>query len=247
MKLDDRVLAVLAEAVTEDDRLVLPGRMDRKLYVDVDKAIQAAGGKWNRYKKAHVFEANAAEAIEQVLLTGEITTHQDLNYFPTPAEIGEQMVDFAQLDPDASVLEPSAGRGALVRVLAEYVDSIVAVEQHEPFYDELVEARQCKSVIHEDFLRVEAGDAFDAVIMNPPFVKQADIHHVNHALDLVRPGGSLVSVMSNGVMFRDNHLTRQFRERIEGLGGYFEPLPDDAFKGSGTGVRTVLVVIEHMP
>jgi 16S rRNA G1207 methylase RsmC len=35
--------------------------------------------------------------------------------------------------------------------------------------------------------------------MNPPFARQADIHHVNHALKFLKPDGLLVSVMSAGV------------------------------------------------
>lgn len=41
--------------------------------------------------------------------------------------------------------------------------------------------------------------------------------------------------------FRANRLTVEFRELVDGRGGEIVPLPDGAFKASGTMVNTVLV------
>ena len=46
-----------------------------------------------------------------------------------------------------------------------------------------------------------------------------------------------------GVEFRQDKATEAFRKLVADCGGWFERLPDGAFKASGTGVRTVLVVI----
>ena len=35
--------------------------------------------------------------------------------------------------------------------------------------------------------------------MNPPFENGRDIDHVTHALSLLKPGGRLVAIMSEGV------------------------------------------------
>jgi hypothetical protein len=64
-----------------------------------------------------------------------------------------------------------------------------------------------------------------------------------HALEFLKPGGLLVSVMSLGTTFRENRLTGNFQELVKDRGGEFLPLPDDAFKVSGTGVKTVIAVI----
>ena len=58
-------------------------------------------------------------------------------------------------------------------------------------------------------------------------------------------GPTLVSVMSAGVAFRQDKEHREFREYVAANGGSIEPLPDDSFRSSGTGVRTVLVVMER--
>jgi hypothetical protein len=243
VKVAEDVMAVLARAHCDGGKLVLVGQLDRKMYEAVNQVLVAAGGKWNRGAKAHLFEGVAAERIEQVLLTGEVTTVQDLNYFPTPEWIGRQMLDYGDVYCGMTVLEPSAGRGALVNVISQRA-VVDAIEQHEPFVKELVDTGHCRSVAAGDFLAIRPeGPLYDRVVMNPPFGKQADIRHVLHALQFVKPGGRLVSVMANGVGFRSNRDTVAFRLRVEDAGGYFDLLPDDAFKESGTGVRTVLCVI----
>jgi hypothetical protein len=79
--------------------------------------------------------------------------------------------------------------------------------------------------------------------MNPPFAGQADIEHVTHALNFLKPGGKLVAIMSAGVTFRQDRKAADFRALIWGMGGTIEELPEDAFKQSGTSVRTVLVEV----
>ena len=49
--------------------------------------------------------------------------------------------------------------------------------------------------------------------------------------------------MSAGVSFREDKLTAGLRELVTMRGGSIEPLPDDAFRQSGTLVRTVLVTL----
>jgi hypothetical protein len=62
----DEVRAILAEAETAGDRLVLPRLLDRGMYERVDAALQAAGGRWDRRRRAHIFDGSAAEAIQQL-------------------------------------------------------------------------------------------------------------------------------------------------------------------------------------
>jgi 16S rRNA G1207 methylase RsmC len=85
---------------------------------------------------------------------------------------------------------------------------------------------------------------FDRIVMNPPFADQQDIRHVTYAATFLKSGGRLVAIMSAGVAFRKDRLAREFRALVEQRGGSIEELPADAFRASGTGVRTVLVTIE---
>lgn len=62
-------------------------------------------------------------------------------------------------------------------------------------------------------------------------------------LKFLKPGGLLVAVMSTGVAFRDNALTKDFRELIRARGGEIEALPEGSFKAAWTMVRSLIVTI----
>jgi predicted RNA methylase len=244
MKVNDAVLNVLSNALMDGPRLVLQGQLDRALYVQANKVLEAAGGKWDRRAKAHTVDA--ADAMEQIIQTGEVTLirtiQQDFGYFPTPAAVADRVIALANLRRGLSVLEPSAGNGALASrafLAGCTVDCVELLEKNV----NLLCSTPFNAVVHNDFLKVAPDPAYDRVVMNPPFARQADIRHVNHALKFLKPDGLLVSVMSASVTFRDNKLTQDFRDLVRASGGDIEALPDAAFKDSGTMVRTVIVTI----
>lgn len=247
MKVDDTVLNVLANAQMDGARLVLTGQLDRKLYEKTNKVLEAAGGKWDRKAKAHVFPVDAADAMEQIVQTGEVTLirtiQQDFGYFPTPPAVVARLIELADIEPGMAVLEPSAGQGAIANAVADLGATVDCYELLRENYLILTGNLKLRHVRPMDFLAQAPEASYDRIVMNPPFAKQADIHHVNHALRFLKPGGLLVSVMSAGVTFRDNKLTQDFRDLIRARGGDIEVLPDGAFKESGTGVRTVVVTI----
>lgn len=62
---------------TQGNALKLVDQLDRKDYVRTNKVIEAAGGVWSRAAKAHLFEGEAADRLDQILLTGEIIVPKD--------------------------------------------------------------------------------------------------------------------------------------------------------------------------
>jgi predicted RNA methylase len=245
MKVPTSVLEVLDRAETDGPRLVLTGTLDRRLYLDTAKVLEAAGGKWNRKARAHLFDGDAADAIESVILTGEvISAKQQFGYFPTPAPIVQQLLGYARIEPGMRVLEPSAGRGAIALAAANagaHVDCVEVQEQHAEAIT--AEHHLDVTVIVADFLTTDPQPVYDRVVMNPPFARQDDIRHVMHAHQFLKPGGLVVAVMSNGVTFRNTPLNREFRALLAAEGGELHQLPDGAFKESGTGVNTVIAAI----
>ena len=243
MRVEDDVLAVLSRARTDGSALQLTEQLGRDMYLRTNKVIEAAGGKWNRKAKAHLFEGDAAERIDQVILTGTVAVPKDeFNFFPSPPAVVARLLELAGVRPSMQVLEPSAGTGAIALAIAEIVPPD-CFELLEANYRVLAGNPRLGKVCHGDFLAQPPEPVYDRVVMNPPFAKQADIRHVRHALRFLKPNGLLVSVMAAGVTFRDNKLTRDFRELVGDRGGEIEPLPDGAFKGSGTMVRSVTVTI----
>ena len=248
MKVGSDVLAVIGAASVSGNSLTLVGQLDRNLYAKTNKVLEAAGGKWNRKSKSHIFDGDAGDRVDQILITGSVDIPKDeFEFFPTPVDVVELMMGKANIMDGMMVLEPSAGQGDIAKA-AHAAATNVVVDMYElmPANNAALHALNLRlSGIGEpcDFMTVEPKPVYDRVVMNPPFSKQADIKHVLHALRFLKPGGLLVSVMSAGVTFRQNKLTNDFRSLVEQRGGFIEELPDGSFKTSGTMVNTVVVVI----
>lgn len=242
------VLQVLDAATIDGALLTLNGTLDRKLYVETNKVIEAAGGKWNKKAKAHVFDGDASEFIEPIILTGEYRlTKQDFGQFDTPADLAHDVVALADIEPGMAVLEPSAGLGRLAITAERAGGKVTCYELDEKRAAALGNhalGRYLFTVHVCDFLSVAPEQRFHRVVMNPPFAKQDDIRHVLHAFKFLRSGGRLVAIMSAGVLFRTNKATVDFREFVSAHRGSITALPEGSFKESGTSVNTCIVVME---
>jgi predicted RNA methylase len=240
MRVSQSVLEVLDRAAFDGSSLKLAGQLDRKLYTDTAKVIELAGGKWNRKAGAHLFVGDAAEAIEPIILTGEIIDRKKLlQAFYTPIHIAELVIDAADIASHMRVLEPSCGDGALVGEIPGGC-ATVAIDidpQAVAAVDALNYARV--ETFCGDFLTLPSLPDYDRVVMNPPFTGQQDAKHVLHALRFLRPGGRLVAIMASSVTFRDTPAHRQVRDLADDI----TDLPEGSFKAAGTSVNTVVVTI----
>lgn len=243
-QISEAVLKVLDAGQYDGSKFVLVGQMDRKLYTDTNKVLEAAGGKWNRGAKAHVFDGEAIEALEPIILTGAYSrTKQDFGQFDTPEDLAAEVAAIADIQPGMDVLEPSAGIGRLVRAAFDRgAISVVAVEI-DPVRAAKLRQHIITDIIEADFLEMSPTPDVDRVVMNPPFARQADIRHVMHAFKFLKAGGKLVAIMSSGVLFRDNKLTADFRDFVYAHDGSIDRLPEDSFKASGTAVNTCVVTM----
>jgi predicted RNA methylase len=239
MKINQDVLEVLDRAVIAENRLVLQGTLDRKLYTDVNKVLEAIGGKWNRGAKAHVFDGPVADVLDPIMETGEYSrTKQDFGQFDSPPDVVARIIARADIRPGMAVLEPSAGVGNIARAAAAACGDVYAVEIDPKRYAEL---SAFPRRVNDDFLSMSSTEFYDRVVMNPPFARQDDIRHVLHAATFLKPGGRLVSVMSAGVLFRENRSSVEFRQFVADRGGQFERLPDQSFAAAGTSIHTCVV------
>ena len=217
----------------------------RKLYLAVNDALMAIGGKWNRKAQGHIFASDPEAALDNAILTGEVTPPSKNGYFPTPRSIVEQICDLADIRPGQDALEPSAGQGAISTELCHRGVNVFACELLEGNRKVLIGDGMPTICLYSepDFMKLEPGRLFDRVVMNPPFEKQSDISHVTKAFGLLKPGGKLVSIMSAGITFRQDKKAVAFRNFLASHNGQIIPLPEDSFKESGTGVNTVIVTM----
>lgn len=207
MQIDPDTLDVIRAATVDGSALRLPGQLDPKLYKRVDLALNAVGGKWHRYKRAHVFPIAAADAIAELLATGEVITDSDRGYYPTPEPVVEQLLELADLEPGCEVLEPSAGRGAIAEPAAARGALVDCIELDQGRAEHIRAGGYARSVTNADFLSVKVERRYQRVIMNPPFADRQDIRHVERALRFVQPGGLVVAVMFGSLSFRTDRLT----------------------------------------
>jgi predicted RNA methylase len=226
-------------------------KLDRSLYLKVDKALAALGGIWNRKNQCHEFTEDPSVTLADAITTGEIEVTKDpkqvFQFYETPVDLAESMVDSLH-GYGLSMLEPSAASGRIARAAVNKGHEAAAVEIQPQFYDQL--ANTCEITIIGDFLECEPsiepwgyfGD-FDAIVMNPPFCRHQDIKHVLHAWKFLRPGGQLRAIVSPSFTFKfaRSGAPKKFAEFLESIKAKHEPLPAGTFKASGTMVKTMLI------
>lgn len=248
MRIAPDVLSALTErAETTGNRLVLTGpRMDARLYQKINEVLEAVGGRWTKNASAHLFPVDAADALAPVLASGEVVTLREkltqAQYFPTPAPVVARLIDLACIKSGMTVLEPSAGSGAIATAAAGRGAAVDCVERDPGYAAVLADLGVARLVQVADFLTVPAEPRYDRVVMNPPFTHGTDMRHVEHALRFLNPGGLLVAVMSYAVTYHSAR-TASFRALVEARGGTVEPVARRAFATSGTDVDTIIVTI----
>jgi len=167
-------------------------------------------------------------------------------YFPTPDNIISRMIEHANIQPGQSILEPSAGSGSILNQIKKTgVDCELKCIEFNYTLSEILTGLGY-NCINGDFIQLEIKESYDVVLMNPPFENSADMTHITKALKLLKPGGTLVAICSEGVFFREDKTTQTFRKEI--LDNYMvesEKLHNQEFKESGTNVNTRLIVLKN--
>ena len=231
-----------------------PGKLDRKLYEEVNRVLTFAGGKWNRSAQAHVFSSDPRPKLGIMTATGvAVDEKKKFQAFFTPPELADEMAQLANVRGH-SVLEPSAGSGNLVNALwkagAEYVTAIEIQCDLIPTLDAITSTGVpgkgvATNALCEDFLKVSNTWKFTRIVMNPPFTRGTDLKHIAHALTMLgaeTPADNrqciLVSLMAAG----------KSKEKLDDLCDGFEyqtkEVPAGTFKESGTNIATTILIVK---
>ena len=243
MKINNTVLDVLGNCRVEENVLYLPANLERKVYTDVNKVLEALGGKWNRKAGGHVFDHCPADEIDEVILTGEYTDKKkEFQFYPTPPKVAEKLCDFAGINENTTVLEPSCGKGNIADAVWKRTPKRLLGIEVNTDMAQYLDGKPYEVITGQDFLQYD-GEQWDRIVMNPPFSRQQDIDHVMKAYELLAPDGILVSVMSTSYQFRTNQKAREFRAFLDATCADHFDLPEGAFKESGTMIRACVVVI----
>ena len=242
-------------AVTDDGKgplYKLPDeQLDRKVYVETAKVLGALGVAWNRGRGGFPCPTDFMVAIAQALGDGKaVDQDKSMGFWPTPPALADEVVRLLELRPLQSILEPSAGDGALLAALQRahpwiVEEDVVACELDDGRVEGLWRDFPWADVVQGDFLSGCLGDCATKAprcIMNPPFGNRIEEAHVLHALGLLARGGRLVAIMPG------LHPREDFLAEVMATGGSVRVVPVEAgaFKPAGTAVTVHILVVDAL-
>lgn len=156
----------------------------------------------------------------------------DSEFYPTPLDLIQKLISpyrikqddekykyGFKLDPDWTILEPSAGKGDIADYICDYnKDSygrkrndarVRVIEQN--FELQQILMGKGYPVIGSDFLSYEADQHFDLILMNPPF-SNGDLHLL-HAWDVIGSGGKIACVLNSETV--NNPYTKRRKDLLQ--------------------------------
>ncbi len=241
--LTPEVRAVLENSVVDATSVKLPSTpLDRKLYVAVNKVIEAAGGKWNKKQKSHVFTSDPRVELGLALESNVIVDKgkerkKERQAFYTPENIARDVAVLADVS-GRKVLEPSAGDGAIAIACRELgAETVFCMD----VADESIEALNELGfpAFKTDFLfhyTAPNNTGYERIVMNPPFTRKTDAKHVRHAFtNWLSRDGLLTSIIC------DDGQDRKDLAEIDPSFRIIKRLPAGSFKESGTNIATLII------
>ena len=249
----DKLTAVMPKA--EVERAKTEGRLHwgaaDNFFLDGPEASVSEAFQQAAEAGAECYDKNAAAGFCKMkeMAKTEVKVVVADQLFATPPELAQQVVDLAEIGEGMTVLEPSAGTGALLEPLFSPNGTawlgepsgntpgarLVVVERS---HELCVRLRACYAVAQVnqgDFLESTPTAEFDRIIMNPPFKNGSDIKHVLHALKFLKPGGRCVAIVANGPRQQD---------QLKPMASQWIDLPAGTFAEQGTNVNAAIAVFE---
>lgn len=238
---------VLQKCKINGTTIQLPtGQLDRKLYMEVAKSLELIGGKWKGGKVAgFVFPNDPTELLEQIATGEKRNLKKEFQFFSTPNELCDTLVELTDIHASHSVLEPSAGQGAIINAIyrgsmLRQIDCCELMDVNRIFLSKIKNVR----IIQNDFLMLKNHEnSFDRIIANPPFSKNQDIDHIMKMWECLKPKGRIVSIASRHWLQSSNKKEVAFRKFLEDNQAEIIDVDAGKFKESGTSIATVIIVL----
>lgn len=245
MKIEQHISDILAQGKFQDFSYFLPDiRLDRKDYVKCNDVLQSLWLVWNKGKKAHIGDVeNPEETFKEILESGEVETLKEYRdkyqFFPTPSELAELLVEYADIKESDIVLEPSAWQWAILDKIPNCKE-IHFIELDPKNFQILKDKGYYRALwFNGDFLQAPKYP-YTKIVMNPPFANSQDVKHILHAYSLLSEDGwRLVSIASSSIK------TRQGKpyDELRALNPEYIEVESNSFKESWTNVNTVIVIL----
>jgi len=220
-------------------------QLERKLYQEVAKKLELIGGKWNGNKiMGFVFDEDPTDLLSEIASGEKINLKKEYQFFATPDKLADYLVELAEIKVTHHILEPSAGQGAIIKAIQRKLHEGFTVWAYELmplnqiFLNKIIGCR----LLGSDFL-TECDTSFDRIIANPPFSKNQDIDHIKKMYNQLKPGGRLVSFLSNHWKSSSNKKESEFKDWLKEINAKIEDVKPGTFKESGTNIATSIIII----
>lgn len=221
-------------------------------YDEIKYLVESLGGHWREKNKGFVFDDDIVTVqkrliellnIRKIQVSDEKLFKIKNQFYPTPDWLAVDMITRADIKSTDKVLEPSAGRGAILKHIAYKTNHYTAVEYNQSNVKCL--RAQGFRVNHMSFEKYSKSTKakFDKVVMNPPFSNEMDLRHTILAYNLLKPGGRLVGLVAENSLYYDRSITKQFNRFIDRIGGTVLEVPHGTFKESGTNVDVAMIIL----
>ena len=221
-------------------------QLERSDYLKVKKLFESNGGKWKGGKcQGFLFDTTDVSPILSRLQGGDLTDRKKkFQFFETPMPIARRLAArLGDVESSDKILEPSAGRGALVNaVLETWPDHVI--DCYELMDDNRAELAKIPNarLLGNDFMEAEVG-IYNKIIANPPFTNNQDIKHVMKMWDHLADGGQMAVIMSKHWQFASDKASKDFRSFVESNDYDITELPAGSFKDSGTNIESLMLVL----
>ena len=215
------------------------------------KAMDYVDDQLSTYDKAKAFYfANQKKTSSNKSAEGE-------DYYATPEPLGLKMVEWADPKSGESMMEPSAGHGAIARWMPDYTRNTV-VEPSRELQPKLQRNVSNANVVGDVFESLDLHNKFGSIVMNPPFGTggKTAIEHLAKAFRHLNDGGRIVAIIPNGQATQkrfdswfygdENGKTKAERDGVtNGVLRATINLPAVTFERAGTKVGTKIVIIDR--
>lgn len=216
--------------------------------VDIDN--QGVGGKefdTPSHTETDAFDSAVLDYYTNQKLTGKRDSREGTDYYPTPEPLGFMMNQWGRIGDGESVLEPSAGHGAIARYVPRE-NPLTAIEPSQSLFSKLQikaggNGRKFENTVFEDYNVV---NKHDVVLMNPPFGAggRLAVDHVAKAFQHLEEGGRIVAIIPRGST--DKKFDKWYEEQKDAVLTAEIGLPDITFERAGTSVNCRVVVIDKV-
>ncbi len=176
---------------------------------DVEKAVRERQNELMKKQHGVLTEQQIQDFVKYRDELSFKSVAKSMDYFPTPPNIVDMLIEKADLKCGQMILEPSAGKGNIAEAIQQKVGDCATLHVVEySDYNRLTLEAKNYTVVGSDFLNFgvkerndrglpiyEDGVLYDRIVMNPPFQDGMDFMHITHAYKMLADDGVLVAIV----------------------------------------------------